>query len=147
MTMRLSHIQRALGAAALLLIALAGCTTNPATGKQDFTVFMSPAQEAKVGREQNPKLLAAFGGAYEERPALSRYIAEIGRRLQAVSERPAPPFTFTIVNSDTVNAFALPGGYIYVTRGLLALADSEAEIAGVPPRVSQLLPRKKPARL
>lgn len=131
MTIRPRGLVSLLGALAFLAAGLAGCTVNPATGKQDFTAFMSPEQEAKVGREQNPKLLAAFGGAYDERPALSRYVTEIGRRLQAVSEKPSPPFTFTIVNSDTVNAFALPGGYIYVTRGLLALANSEAEIAGV----------------
>lgn len=131
MTTRPRVLVSLFGALALLAATLAGCSVNPATGKQDFTAFMSPAQEAKVGREQNPKLLAAFGGAYEERPALTRYVTKIGRRLQAVSEKPSPPFTFTIVNSPTVNAFALPGGYIYVTRGLLALANSEAELAGV----------------
>jgi len=114
-----------------LLATVAGCTTNPATGESNFTPFMSPAQEAAVGRAEHPKLLAAMGGAYDERGALTRYVAKIGRRLQAVSEMPSPPFTFTIVNSDEINAFALPGGYVYVTRGLIALADSEAELAGV----------------
>jgi len=111
-------------------VMLAACTTIPATGESAFTL-MSPAQEAAIGREEHPKLLAAMGGAYDERPALSRYVAGIGHRLQAVSEMPAPPFTFTIVNSEQINAFALPGGYVYVTRGLMALANSEAELAGV----------------
>lgn len=121
------RLAAALAAAGL---ALAACTTNPATGEQDFTPFMSPAQELAIGRQEHPKVLADFGGAYDERPALARYVGELGRRLQAVSEVPEPPFTFTVLNSDDVNAFALPG-YVYVTRGLLALANSEAELAGV----------------
>ncbi|MFQ5784637.1 MAG: M48 family metalloprotease [Alphaproteobacteria bacterium] len=112
-------------------LAAAGCTVNPATGKEEFTPFMTPAQEIEVGRKEHPKLLAAFGGAYEERPALSRYVAGIGERIKRATETPDTPFTFTVVNSDIVNAFALPGGYVYVSRGLLALANSEAELAGV----------------
>ncbi len=118
-------------ALAALVAATAACTTNPATGRSDFTPFMTPAQEAAVGRKEHPKLLAEYGGAYVERAALGSYVEEIGRRLQGVSEVRQPPFTFTIVNSDEVNAFALPGGYVYVTRGLMALANSEAELAGV----------------
>ena len=124
---------RRLTVPALLAAGLvaAGCTANPATGRQDFTPFMGPAEEAAVGAEEHPKLLAAFGGAYDERGALAAYVNALGRRLQLASEQREQRFTFTIVNSDEVNAFALPGGYVYVTRGLMALANSEAELAGV----------------
>ncbi len=122
---------RALAVAAALAAPLPACTANPATGGADFTPLMTPAREAEIGREEHPLRLAAFGGAYDERAALERYVRTLGARLQGVSEIPEPPFTFTLVNSDKVNAFALPGGYVYVTRGLLALANSEAELAGV----------------
>ena len=112
-------------------LALSACTTNPATGGWDFTPLMSRNQELALGAEEHPKLLAAFGGAYDERAALTAYVNELGRRLQSVAEVPSPPFTFTIINSGEINAFALPGGFIYVTRGLMALANSEAEMAGV----------------
>lgn len=117
---------------ALLLIATAtGCTVNPATGNQDFTPLMGADQEAAVGAEEHPKLLASFGGPYNERASLNAYVDRIGRRLLAVSETPTAKFTFTIINSDVVNAFALPGGYVYISRGLMALANNEAELAGV----------------
>ena len=112
-------------------LALSACTSNPATGRSDFTPLMGPSQELAIGAEEHPKLLEAFGGAYDERAALTAYVNELGHRLRSVSETPSLPFTFTIVNSDEINAFALPGGYVYVTRGLMALANSEAELAGV----------------
>lgn len=114
---------------ALALIA-AGCTTNLATGGSAFTLFMSPADEVRVGAQEHPKILARFGGAYED-PGVGGYVAEIGGRLAANSEMPQFPFTFTVLNSPEINAFALPGGYVYVTRGLVALANSEAELAAV----------------
>lgn len=110
--------------------ALSGCAMNPATGEESFTAFMSPGQEMRIGAEQHPKLLAEFGGAYGD-PEVARYMTSVGRLLQSASEMRDPPFTFTVVNSPTVNAFALPGGYVYVTRGLMALANNEAELAGV----------------
>jgi predicted Zn-dependent protease len=126
------QVQRVLAImAATVGLALSACTTNPATGRSDFTPLMGPSQELAIGAEEHPKLLEAFGGAYDERAALTAYVNELGQRLQGVSETPSPPFTFTIVNSDEINAFALPGGYVYVTRGLMALANSEAELAGV----------------
>ncbi len=110
--------------------ALTGCTTNPATGKQEFTPLMSPEREKQVGAEEHPKVLQEFGGAYDE-PRIGAYVAQIGGRLAANSELPNLNFRFTVLDSDIVNAFALPGGYIYVTRGLVALANSEAELASV----------------
>lgn len=111
-------------------ISLGACSTNPATGDQSFTAFMSPEDEKRIGAEQHPQILEEFGGAYDN-PQLGAYIATLGARLAAVSDRPDLNFTFTILDSPVVNAFALPGGYVYVSRGLLALANNEAEVAGV----------------
>lgn len=113
-----------------LLLALSGCATAPATGERIFTAGLSESQEAALGKEQHPKVLAAFGGEYDD-PDLARYIQNIGDLLAQTSERPDVNFTFTVLDSPIVNAFALPGGYVYVTRGLLALANTEAEVAGV----------------
>lgn len=113
-----------------LLPTLAGCSVNPATGERSFTAFMSEAEESKIGREAHPKILEEFGGAYDD-PELQRYIESIVDLLASTTERPDIDFTATVLNSPVVNAFALPGGYVYVTRGLLALADNEAEVASV----------------
>lgn len=124
---------RSLAAALTLAAALplvSGCTTNPATGENNFTPFMTPGQEAAIGRDEHPKVVAEFG-VYQEMPALNAYVAEIALRLHSASEMANQPFTFTLLDSDMVNAFAIPGGYVYVTRGLMALANSEAEFAGV----------------
>ena len=118
----------ALAAAAPLL--LGGCNVNPATGDQQFTAFMPPEEERRIGAQEHPKLVEAFGGLYDD-PALQRYVASVGRVLQRTSEQPEPPYTFVVLDSPEVNAFALPGGYVYVTRGLMALANDEAELAGV----------------
>lgn len=118
----------------LLVLAsvLGGCTTNPATGEQSFTAFMSPDDELKVGAEEHPKILKQFGGRYEDRAdALGRYVDQVGNRLARVSEMPGLSFRFTVLNDQAPNAFALPGGYVYITRGLLALVDTEAELAAV----------------
>jgi predicted Zn-dependent protease len=117
----------------LLVLAIAitpGCTVNPATGEQSFTGFMSPVKEKEIGAEEHPNILKQFGGAYDD-PKVSGYVAEIGFRLAKVSEMPDLAFRFTVLNDEKINAFALPGGYVYVTRGLVALAESEAELAGV----------------
>jgi predicted Zn-dependent protease len=114
----------------LPLLALAACTVNPATGQQSFTAFMSPDDEIRVGAREHPKILKEFGGAYED-AALNDYVRRVGQSLARVSELPDLKFTFTVLNDPKVNAFALPGGYVYITRGLLALADNEAEMAGV----------------
>jgi predicted Zn-dependent protease len=122
-----------LWAALLLSIVgpeMAGCTTNPATGESSFTGLMSESDEVRIGRESHPEVLAQFGGAYED-PELGRYIDSLGQLLARASDRPNLQYHFTVLDSPIVNAFATPGGYVYLTRGLLALANSEAEAAGV----------------
>jgi predicted Zn-dependent protease len=113
-----------------LFVGLSGCTLNPATGQPAFTGFMSESEESKIGKENHAKILEEFGGAYAN-PALQAYIQRIGKSVASHSERPDIDYQFTVLDSDIVNAFAMPGGYIYVTRGLLALANNEAEVAGV----------------
>ncbi|MGE5147052.1 MAG: M48 family metalloprotease, partial [Candidatus Eiseniibacteriota bacterium] len=115
---------------ALAGVALAGCEVNPATGRTAFTGLMSPAEEARIGAEQNPEVVKEFGGVYPDQ-SLDGYVAGIGHRLSQVSEQPNLKWTVTVLNNDLVNAFSLPGGYVYVTRGLMALAENEAELAGV----------------
>lgn len=112
------------------LTGLAGCSTNPVTGEQSFTALMSPDEEQRIGAQEHPKLVEAFGGLYDD-PALARYVSSIGSLLQKTSEQPTPPFRFVVLDSPVVNAFALPGGYVHISRGLMALANDEAELAGV----------------
>ena len=119
----------ALGYAAVI-IGLGGCSTNPATGQQSFTAFMSKEKESAIGAEEHPKILKELGGAYDA-IEVGAYIAGIGSQLAALSELPNIQWRFTVLNDHRVNAFALPGGYIYITRGLLALAENESEVAGV----------------
>jgi predicted Zn-dependent protease len=120
----------ALGAAAALLAAfhLHSCATNPATGEREFSL-VSEGQEVAIGKESDPAILAEYG-AYAD-PAIEAYVASVGKKLAAVSERPDLEWHFRTLDSPVVNAFALPGGYIYVTRGILATFNSEAQLAGV----------------
>jgi predicted Zn-dependent protease len=113
----------------LLLFVAGGCETNPATGRQSL-MLLSANEERQLGASEHPKLVRQFGGAYAD-AALADYVRTVGARLAATTETPDIPFTFTILDDETVNAMALPGGYVHISRGLLALADNEAEMAGV----------------
>lgn len=122
---------RTLAPVLMLGLTLTACgTVNPATGRRDFTPFMSPSQEVQIGKENHPQVMAEHGGVYDD-PKIGGYVASVGGRLAANSEMTDYPFTFTVLNSPIVNAFALPGGYVYVTRGILALFNDEAELASV----------------
>jgi predicted Zn-dependent protease len=109
-------------------ITLAGCAINPATGKRQL-MLISERQEIELGRE-NDRAVVSQMGLYDD-PELAAYVAELGRKLAATSERPDFDWTFRVVDDPVVNAFALPGGYIYVTRGIMAHFDDEAELVGV----------------
>ncbi len=117
---------------ALLIVTAAvlvsGCATNPATGKRDF-VTMSEDAEIKLGRENHQQIVDQYG--YYDDPELQAYVQGIGERLAKNSHRPDLIYRFTVLDSDQVNAFALPGGYIYITRGIMAYLNSEAELAAV----------------
>ena len=113
-----------------LIAPLAGCSVNPATGERSFTGFMSPEEERRVGAEQHPQLVRRFGGEYGD-AELEAYVQKVGASLAAQTEVPELNYSFTVLDDEMINAFALPGGYVHVTRGLLALADNEAEMASV----------------
>ncbi len=129
---RAAVLRRSLGLllAAALLPLLAACATAPGTGRTIFTGGLTEEGEADLGRQEHPKVLAEYGGVYDD-PELTAYVSSIGNFLVQTSERSDLKFTFTVLDTPIVNAFALPGGYVYVTRGLLALAENEAETAGV----------------
>ncbi len=114
----------------LLLSALlaGGCSTNPVTGNQDF-VLMSEEQEISLGRQYSAEIVKDTP-VYDD-PELASLVQTIGEQVAANSHRPDLIYRFTVLDSTQVNAFALPGGYIYITRGLLAYLNSEAELAAV----------------
>ncbi|MHB1218553.1 MAG: M48 family metalloprotease [Alphaproteobacteria bacterium] len=112
-----------------LLVFLVACTVNPA-GRSVFTGFMSPDEEANIGAKEHPKVIQEFGGEYDD-ANVRAYVSDIGRKVAAKSEMPNLKWTFTVLNSDVVNAFALPGGYVYVTAGLMTIANNEAELSSV----------------
>ena len=115
-------------AAAALLLALGGCAVNPATGERQLS-FVGEGQEIAMGRDADPGIVAQMG-LYPD-SAVQRYVRDLGLRMAAVSERPELPWTFRVLDDPTVNAFALPGGYIYITRGILTHLTSEAQLAGI----------------
>ncbi|MEL6482294.1 MAG: M48 family metalloprotease [Pseudomonadota bacterium] len=102
--------------------------TAPQAGER-IVLARDPASQAK-GDELHPEVLKRFGGVYDN-PRVSAHVEAIGRRLVAVTPQPAEKWTFTVLDTPDINAFALPGGYIYVTRGLVALSEDEAALAGV----------------
>jgi len=108
---------------------LAGCAVNPATGGMDF-MLVSHDEETEIGRRTHREVLAEFGGVYYD-PALADYVERVGQRIARTTEIQNFDYSFTVLDTPSVNAFALPGGYVYVTRGLLALVSSEAELASV----------------
>lgn len=118
---------RQIVAFALLAITVA-CAVNPATGRREL-MLVSEQQEIQMGREADPQVAAAYG--LVDDAELQAYVSDIGQRMARISERPDLPWSFKVVDEPGVNAFALPGGFIYVTRGILAHFDSEAELAGV----------------
>lgn len=114
---------------AVLALLLAGCATNPVTGDREFNL-VSEEQELAIGLQTHRQVIDEFG-VYNEKPELNEMVDRIGRRVAAVSDRPNLPWQFTLLDTPMVNAMALPGGYIYVTRGILERMNSEDELAGV----------------
>lgn len=112
----------------LLAILVATCATNPVTGKRELSL-VSESQEITMGREYAGQVAKEMG-VYPD-SAVQTYVSNLGRELALTTERPRLPWTFTVMDDPTVNAFALPGGYIFVTRGILTHMNSEAELATV----------------
>lgn len=115
-------------AGTLLLLLLAGCAINPATGKRQISL-VSEAREVEMGREAHQQITQSMDPYPDQE--LQDYISRLGLQLAAVAERPDLPWTFTVIDDPSVNAFALPGGFIYITRGILTHAVNEAQIAAI----------------
>ena len=128
------HKPLALFAAAVLAPAamvVGGCTTNAATGDTRFN-SLSRSEEIALGTEAMPQLVAEYGGEVSNAGA-RQYLTEVGSKLAAQTEADYPtlPWEFTLLDSDVINAFALPGGKVFMSRGLAEQLDSEAALAGV----------------
>ena len=122
------QIFRRIAAIVLGVLVLTHCAQNPVTGDKDF-VLMSEEQEIQMGAQSHQDVLKEYAALDD--PALQAYVNEVGKRLAMQSHRPNLDWHFTVVDSPDVNAFALPGGYVYITRGIMAYLNSEAELAGV----------------
>lgn len=117
--------------AATLLIAaalLVGCARNPATGKNEI-MLVSESQEIQMGQQADSQVIQSIG-LYPD-ATLQSYVSDLGKKLAATSERPNLPWTFRVVDDPAVNAFAIPGGFVYVTRGILTHVTNEAQLATV----------------
>ena len=115
-------------AATLLLSACGSQVVNPVTGRTEYSV-MDEASEIQEGAKAHEGVMKEYG-AYAD-PKLQAYVNDLGQKLASQSHRANLKWTFTVLDSPEINAFALPGGYVYVTRGIMAYLDSEAELAGV----------------
>jgi predicted Zn-dependent protease len=111
-----------------LTLAPMGCARNPVTGKNELSL-VSESQEIQMGKEAAAQVQQSIG--YYNDPALQAYVSGIGMKMAKASERPNLPWEFHVVNDASVNAFALPGGFIFVTRGLMTAINDEAELATV----------------
>ncbi len=111
-----------------LPFSLTDCARNPVTGKKEVAL-MSQAQEQALGDQSDPQIVAAYG-LYEDQK-IQQFINQKGKQMAQVSHRPELKYTFKVLDSPVINAFALPGGYVYFTRGIMAHFNNEAEFAGV----------------
>ena len=106
-----------------------GCVTNPITGASQL-MLISPEQDIEIGRQYAPEVEKQMGGRIPN-PALQQYVDNVGRRVAAVSHRPDFEYQFVAVNDESLNAVALPGGYIFITRAMLENLRSEAQLASI----------------
>ncbi len=109
-------------------VFLQSCSRNPVTGKREI-ILMSADQEIALGQQSHPSIVASMG-LYEDKK-LQSFLTEKGMAMAKISHRPELPYQFNIIDSPVVNAFAVPGGYVYFTRGIMAHFNNEAEFAGV----------------
>ena len=113
-----------------VLLTLSACAKNPATGQRQLTL-VSEAQEIEMGQQGAKEIDATMPRLKDER--VQAYVSAIGMRMAKQSERPHLPWKFTVLDDPMVNAFALPGGPIYINRGIIENARNEGEVAGVLP--------------
>jgi predicted Zn-dependent protease len=110
------------------ILVVISCAVNPVTGKTQL-MLMSEDQEIQMGASYDPQVIATFG-EYNN-AALTAYVQAQGTQMGKISHRPNLIYHVKVLDSPVINAFAVPGGYIYLTRGILAQLNSEAELAGV----------------
>jgi len=113
---------------ALVILLLAGCATNPVTGKSELAL-VSESQEIQMGQQAAEEAKATYG--LVDNPALQQYVSSIGLKIAKGTERPDLPWAFYVIDDASVNAFALPGGPVFITRGILGAMSNEAELASV----------------
>ena len=113
---------------ALSLLFILSCAVNPVTGKREF-MLLSEADEIKLGQQSDPSIVQMYGVYDDEK--MQKYLDDLGSKMVAVSHRSNLKFDFKLMDSPVINAFAVPGGYVYITRGIMAYMNSEAELAGV----------------
>lgn len=112
----------------LSIVLLDSCAKNPVTGKRDL-MFISESQEIAMGKQADPEIVNAFG--LYDNPALQKFIKDKGQQMANISHRSKLQYEFRVLDSPVINAFAVPGGYVYFTRGILAHFNDEAQFAGV----------------
>ncbi len=106
-----------------------GCGVNPVTGKTELQLI-SDSEEVSLGEATRKQAETEFGGIFDNEE-IQQYISYVGQKLARVSHRPNFKYTFKVVNSKILNAFAIPGGYIYITKGLLSRLEKESQLAAV----------------
>lgn len=115
----------------LSLCFCTGCAVNPVTGETQFNLFgPDPTNDMPLGRQWAPQIEKEFGGVVED-VELQNYVDSIGQNIAEISHTPDLEWHFKALKHDSVNAFALPGGYVYITTGMLKKLNSEAQLAGV----------------
>ncbi len=126
--MSINQLFRTIILGIIVTLILGSCQRNPVTGKKQLSL-MSPKKELAIGKEANPQILAQFGVYNDDK--LQAFITKKGNKMASISHMPKLNFHFKVVDSDVVNAFAVPGGYVYFTRGIMAYFNNEAQFAGV----------------
>ncbi len=111
-----------------LIFSIISCAVNPVTGKREL-MLLSESEEVNLGRQTDAEIVKEYGVL--EDPKLTAYLNDFCQRLGKVSHRPQLSYRFKVVDASVVNAFAVPGGYVYFSRGILAMLNNEAEVAGV----------------
>ena len=112
----------------VLFLFAGSCAINPVTGKREF-MLVSEEQEIAMGKEYDPQISTMYG-VYDD-PALLKYVNDLGLKMAKISHRPNLNYEIKVMDSPVINAFAVPGGYVYITRGIMAYLNNEAELAGV----------------
>jgi predicted Zn-dependent protease len=113
----------------LLFCLFTGCAVNPITGKEELMLFPEE-QDIAIGRQYAPEIEKQMGGEIPD-PVLQNYVNYVGQNVARVSHKPYLEYSFVALNDKSINALALPGGYVYVTKGMLEKLDSEAQLAAI----------------